>query len=80
MARKWEEAADLFFGRILPFMNYCVNDPYGPAACKTVLHWQGVVDDPRPRPPFKPIGEARRGELSRAVEWAGLLQANAPIT
>ena len=79
MAKKWKEAADLFFGRILPCMNYCVNDPYGPAACKTVLQWQGVLDDPRPRLPFKPINETRRAELRRAVEWAGLLQEKAPI-
>jgi dihydrodipicolinate synthase/N-acetylneuraminate lyase len=73
MAKKWKEAADLFYGHILPLLNYCLNDPYGPAACKTVLQWQGVVSDPRPRPPFKPINETRRNQLRRAVEWAGLL-------
>ena len=73
VAGRWDEAADLFFGRILPCMNYLGADPYGPAAYKTVLMWQGVIKNPRPRPPFEPLNPTRQAILRQVIEWAGLL-------
>lgn len=73
-ANKWNEAADLFLGRILPCINSCVDDPYGSAACKQVLVWQGVLKHSSARRPFRSLNEVRRAELRRVLEWTGVLK------
>ena len=75
MAERWDDAANLFYGRILPCLHHCVSFPYSAAAFKTVLTWHGVIKNPRTRErPYLPLNEIRRSELRRAVDWAGMLE------
>jgi 4-hydroxy-tetrahydrodipicolinate synthase len=80
MEKKWDEATDLFHKHILPIMNLSTADPHGPSACKSILMWQGIIENPRVRAPFQPMGENRTEELRRTLRWCGMLPDGAPLT
>lgn len=63
--KRWDEARDLFYSKLLPVMNYLPGGPgmMGWSVCKNILCWEGIIDSPYVRPPSQPAGAARLEEV-----------------
>lgn len=74
---RWDEARDLFYGRLLPIMNYLPGGPgmMGWSVCKNVLSWEGIIDSPFVRPPSLPAGESRLNEARHVWDRIRALSA-----
>ena len=55
---RWDEARDLYYGKLVPILNYCTFDPHAYSVCKYMLKFMGVIRKLR-RPPSQP--GCRRG-------------------
>ena len=71
--RRWSEARDLYYGKILPLLNYCTFDPHAYSVSKYALYYQGIIDCPDVREPNPDAGEARAKEVREVLEWIGVL-------
>ena len=62
--KRWDAARDLFYGKLLPIMNYLPGGPgmMGWSVCKNVLSWEGIIDSATVRAPSLPASEARLEE------------------
>jgi 4-hydroxy-tetrahydrodipicolinate synthase len=62
--KKWDEARDLFYGTLLPIMNYLPGGPgmMGWSVFKNVLKWEGIIESAVVRAPSLPASEARLEE------------------
>jgi len=62
--KRWDEARDLFYSKLLPIMNYLPGGPgmMGWSVCKNILCWEGIIDSPYVRPPSLSAGVARLEE------------------
>jgi len=73
-AGRWDEARDLYYGKLVPILNYCTFDPHAYSVCKYMLHFMGVIDSPAVRPPNPDAGEARAKEAYEVLRRAGVLE------
>ena len=66
----WDEARALFYGTLLPIMNYLPGGPgmMGWSVCKNVLKWEGIIDCATVRPPSLPAGQGRLQEVRQVWE------------
>ena len=69
---RWAEARDLYYGTLLPLLNYCTFDPHAYSVCKYVLYWQGLIDTPAVRAPNPDAGEARQKEVLEVMRRIGV--------
>ena len=71
--RRWDEARDLFYGKLLPIMNYLPGGPnkMGWSVLKHILHWQGIIDTPVVRSPSLPASEAHLEEARQLLRRVG---------
>ncbi len=69
-AGRWDEARALFYGALLPIMNYLPGGPgmMGWSVCKNILKWEGIIECAAVRPPSLPAGEARLEEVRHVWE------------
>ena len=72
-AGAWDDARHLFYQRMLPMIAYCTPDPYAFSVCKHLLHWKGIFDSPRVRPPYLDAPEWLQRELRELADQLGLL-------
>ena len=52
MENKWQEAADYFYEKMMPYIFYATHDPYAFSVSKLLLKWRGIIDSPLTRPPY----------------------------
>ena len=71
---RWDEARELYYGKLVPLLNYCTFDPFAYSVCKYVLHWQGVIDSPAVRPPNPDAGDTRRREVHEVLRMTGVIK------
>lgn len=71
--KRWEEARELYYSKLLPLLNYCTFDPHAYSVCKYVLYWQGLIATPAVRPPNPDAGEARQQEMRQVLHKIGVL-------
>ena len=67
-AGQWDEARALFYGTLLPIMNYLPGGPgmMGWSVCKNILKWEGIIECAAVRPPSQPAGQGpARGSAAR---------------
>ena len=43
---RWDEARDIYYGKMVPLLNYCTFDPHAYSVSKYALYYQGVIDCP----------------------------------
>jgi 4-hydroxy-tetrahydrodipicolinate synthase len=69
-AGQWNEARTLFYGTLLPIMNYLPGGPgmMGWSVCKNILKWEGIIECAAVRPPSLPAGPARLDEARHVWE------------
>ena len=69
-AGRWDEARALFYGTLLPIMNYLPGGPgmMGWSVCKNILKWEGTIECAAVRPPSLPAGPARLEEARHVWE------------
>ena len=69
-AGNWDEARALFYGALLPIMNYLPGGPgmMGWSVCKNVLKWEGIIECAAVRPPSLPAGQGRLHEARQVWE------------
>ena len=78
-AGRWEEARELYYGKLLPILNYCTFDPHAYSVCKYILTYMGVIRSPAVRPPSPDAGETRAREVYEVLKRVGALDlATAP--
>ena len=71
---EWDEARDLYYGRLLPLLNYCTFDPFAYSVCKYALYWQGLIATPAVRAPNPDAGEIRQRETMAIMKNLGLVE------
>ena len=71
---EWDEARDIYYGRLLPLLNYCTFDPFAYSVCKYALHWQGLIATPAVRAPNPDAGEIRQRETMAIMKGLGLVE------
>jgi 4-hydroxy-tetrahydrodipicolinate synthase len=71
---EWDEARDLYYGRLLPLLNYCTFDPFAYSVCKYALYWQGLIATPAVRAPNPDAGEVRQRETMAIMKNLGLVE------
>ena len=64
--QRWDEARDLYYGNLVPILNYCTFDPHAYSVCKYILKYMGVIENSAVRPPNPDAGEARASEVLRS--------------
>jgi len=74
MQKRWDEARDLYYSKILPILNYCTFDPHAYSVCKYILKFMGVIENSDVRPPNPDAGEARAREVFEVLKRAGALE------
>ncbi len=74
-AGRWEEARELFYERMLPFIVFATPDPYAFSVSKSVLHWKGIFDSPLTRPPYANVPDWMQEELRTLAKRMGLTDA-----
>ena len=68
----WEEARQLFYERMLPFIAFATPDPYAFSVSKSVLYWKGIFDSPLTRPPYENLPGWMEQELYTLANRLGL--------
>ena len=76
---RWDEARDLYYGKLVPILNYCTFDPHAYSVCKYILKYMGVIENSGVRPPNPDAGEARASEVYEVLKRVGAL-TRSPIT
>ena len=71
---QWDEARDLYYGRLLPLLNYCTFDPFAYSVCKYALYWQGLIATPAVRAPNPDAGEVRQRETMAIMKNLELVE------
>ena len=74
-AGRWDEARELFYDRMLPYICFATPDPYAFSASKLLLHWRGIIDSPLTRPPYKNAPEWLQQELYALAHRMDLTEA-----
>ncbi len=74
---RWDEAGDLYYGKLVPILNYCTFDPHAYSVCKYILKYMGVIENSAVRPPNPDAGEARAAEVYEVLQRVGALEAEA---
>ncbi len=74
MEKRWDEARDLYYGKLVPILNYCTFDPHAYSVCKYILKFMGVIENSDVRPPNPDAGEARAAEAYEVLKRAGVLE------
>ena len=71
---RWDEARDLYYGVLVPILNYCTFDPHAYSVCKYILKYMGVIENSDVRPPNPDAGEARANEAYEVLRRVGVLE------
>lgn len=71
---RWDEARDLYYGKLVPILNYCTFDPHAYSVCKYILKYMGVIENSSVRPPNPDAGEARASEVYEVLKRVGALE------
>ena len=71
--QRWDEARDLYYGKLVPILNYCTFDPHAYSVCKYILKYMGVIENSAVRPPNPDAGEARASEVYEVLRRVGVL-------
>ena len=71
---RWDEARDLYYGKLVPILNYCTFDPHAYSVCKYILKFMGVIENSAVRPPNPDAGEARAAEVYEVLKRVGALE------
>jgi 4-hydroxy-tetrahydrodipicolinate synthase len=71
--QRWDEARDLYYGNLVPILNYCTFDPHAYSVCKYILKYMGVIENSAVRPPNPDAGEARASEVYEVLRRVGAL-------
>ncbi|MDE2717271.1 MAG: dihydrodipicolinate synthase family protein [Chloroflexota bacterium] len=71
---RWDEARDLYYGKLVPILNYCTFDPHAYSVCKYILRYMGVIENSDVRPPNPDAGEARAAEVYEVLKRVGVLE------
>ena len=74
MQERWDEARDLYYGKLVPILNYCTFDPHAYSVCKYILKYMGVIESSDVRPPNPDAGEARASEVYEVLRRVGVLE------
>ena len=69
---RWDEARDLYYGKLVPILNYCTFDPHAYSVCKYILKFMGVIENSDVRPPNPDAGEARAAEVYEVLKRVGV--------
>ena len=72
--QRWDEARDLYYGKLVPILNYCTFDPHAYSVCKYILKYMGVIENSAVRPPNPDAGEARASEVYEVLKRVGALE------
>ena len=78
MQSRWEEARKLYYGTLVPLLNYCTFDPFAYSVCKYVLYWQGIIDTPHVREPNPDAGHTRAKEVVAVLQSIGVTTKRQP--
>ena len=73
MEKRWDEARRLYYGKLVPLLNYCTFDPHAYSVSKYVLYWKGIIDSPAVRAPNPDAGAVRRKEVYEVLKMTGVL-------
>ena len=76
-AERWEEARELFYESMLPFIVFATPDPYAFSVSKSMLHWRGIIDSPVTRPPYENAPVWMQEEIRILAERMGLTRQKA---
>ncbi len=71
--KRWEEARELFYQRMLPFIVFATPDPYAFSVSKYMLHWRKLIDSPVVRPPYENTPEWVQQELYHLAQMLELV-------
>ncbi len=74
MEQRWDEARNLYYGKLVPILNYCTFDPHAYSVCKYILKFMGVIENSAVRPPNPDAGEARAREVYEVLNRVGVLE------
>ena len=72
-AGRWDEARELFYERMLPYILYATHDPYAFSVSKLLLHWRGIFDSPLVRPPYANTPEWMQQEVHALAKRLDLI-------
>ena len=72
---RWAEARDIYYGKMVPLLNYCTFDPHAYSVSKYALYYQGIIDCPDVRAPNPDAGEARAKEVREVLSRIGALSS-----
>jgi 4-hydroxy-tetrahydrodipicolinate synthase len=75
--KKWEEARQLFYEQMVPFITFATPDPYAFSVCKYLLHWKGIFTSPVIRPPYATAPEWMQQEMRVLARWLSLIENQA---
>jgi 4-hydroxy-tetrahydrodipicolinate synthase len=73
MEKRWDEARELYYTRLVPILNYCTFDPHAYSASKYFLYHLGLIDNPAVRAPNPDAGAVRSNEIRAVLKRVGLL-------
>ena len=76
---RWDEARDLYYGKLVPILNYCTFDPHAYSVCKYILKYMGVIENSAVRPPNPDAGEARAAEVYEVLRRVGVLEPEGAV-
>ena len=71
--KRWHEARELYYEKLVPILNYCTFDPHAYSVCKYILKYMGVIENSGVRPPNPDAGEARASEVYEVLKRVGAL-------
>lgn len=73
-AGEHEKARDVYYDRMLPFINVTLAwTPTYIAAFKLILHWKGIIKSPTVRTPVMPLDPVREAELKAVAKRLSLI-------
>jgi 4-hydroxy-tetrahydrodipicolinate synthase len=72
---RWDEARDIYYGKLVPLLNYCTFDPHAYSVSKYALYYQGVIDCSDVRAPNPDAGAARAKEVREVLSRIGAISS-----
>ena len=70
---KWQDAADYFYEKMMPYIFYATHDPYAFSVSKLLLKWRGIIDSPLVRPPYIDTPEWMIDDLKNLAKKLNLI-------
>jgi len=70
---KWEDASNLFYDKMMPYIFYATHDPYAFSVSKLLLKWRGIIKSPMVRPPYIDTPEWMIDDLKNLAKKLNLI-------